>query len=1511
MAGGDVPQDPARGASGTPPATTPPGAAPSGTGDARREGGPAVAAPPTASGSPPDAAPPAGAPAVAPRRRAWHLALALLALPPLLLAAVALTVWGAWRSLHTEDGTRWWLRQAEARLPGVTLGGSRGALLGADSEFALEAATLRFGRTTVRLDGLRLAGLQVDTWQWPPPHARIHARLLAARRVDVELSPEPAAAPSRRAPPSTLRLPVQARIEQLELGRLAVPGVAAPFEALVARRLEAGDALRVGSLSGRWNGLQAEGDAQIGADAPLPLTARLALRSSPGTAAGGAVLPGWAHELSLLMQAQGPLARFDARATLAMQDQRLDATAQVTPFDPLPLARLDADFARLDLARALAPLTALAPTTELSGRATLRLDREQPLAVQLHARNERPARWDRRGLPLREIDVDATGRGTSWRIGRAELELAADERTPAGRLQASGEVDGAAVRAQLRLEQLLLQGLDERAPPLRLSGPIDLRYAAPAAGAAAGTASAPAPAASAPAAPPSPAIGRLELDARLEGGLVGRAREGVPVPLRDAVRVALRGRADADEAVIETLSAQAGPSRLEGRASARREGARWGTRADLSLTGFDLSQWLPGEPGAAWRRARNALNGHVTFDARLPAAFNGVPALLAALDGRLEAQLADSALAGQPLTLALKAQAGAGRLSADGEARAGDNVAGLVLALRAPRPADRHGPAAAADDERLQLRLDAPALEGLRPLAEALGLGPLGGRARLDASAEGSLGARLFGGTAGELRTRGHARLDTLRAGTLALREAEADWNATLPPDAAGAAQSDALARAALEAHARAADVELPGTRLPELTLEAGGTLAAHRARLHALLQPRAPAGGEAPAPAPLDFEAALQGAWQAGQGGAPNAWQATLERIGLRPVQSGGSAGGGTKGTAPAAANDAASSRPRPGDAGLPLFVAQGLELQLRHAPELLEARLQPGQAEVLGVALSWSEARWERRGDTPPQLALQAEVQPVAVAPLLQRLQPEFGWAGDLRIGARARVDSGAAVTARVEIARTGGDLQVSEFGSVQSLGLSDARLALEADQGRWQLTQLIAGANLGRVEGRQALRTDPRALWPSSDAAIEGQLQVQVDNLATWGAWVPAGWRLGGQLDAALRIAGQLGAPQLIGEAHGRDLALRNALEGVALKEGGFDARFDGSGAQLLRLRFAAGEGELVASGDARLGAEPQARLELSATRATVLGRVDRRVVASGAATLRMEGDKIAVDGDFRADSGRVDISRADAPSLGDDVTVRHAGDADEQDALEAAEARRTARAVDLRLKVDLGPRFRLRGRGIDTRLTGALTLTTPNGLLAAHGEIRTDDGTYEAYGQKLDIERGVITFVGAVDNPRLDIEAIRANSDVRVGVRVSGNVLSPRIALFSDPEMPATEKLALLVTGRSYDSLAGDDALLLQRAALALLAGEGGGNGRDPAGLLRLDELSVRQSEGAVRDTIVTLGKQVSDRVYVGYERGLNATAGNWQLIYRIAQRFTLRAQSGEDSAVDFVWLFRWN
>jgi len=57
--------------------------------------------------------------------------------------------------------------------------------------------------------------------------------------------------------------------------------------------------------------------------------------------------------------------------------------------------------------------------------------------------------------------------------------------------------------------------------------------------------------------------------------------------------------------------------------------------------------------------------------------------------------------------------------------------------------------------------------------------------------------------------------------------------------------------------------------------------------------------------------------------------------------------------------------------------------------------------------------------------------------------------------------------------------------------------------------------------------------------------------------------------------------------------------------------------------------------------------------------------------------------------------------------------------------------------------------------------------------------------------------------------------------------------------------------------------------------------------------------------------VNVGKQVSKFWYVGYERNLNATGGSWQLIYRLGQRLTLRAQAGQDNALDLIRSWRWD
>jgi translocation and assembly module TamB len=561
-------------------------------------------------------------------------------------------------------------------------------------------------------------------------------------------------------------------------------------------------------------------------------------------------------------------------------------------------------------------------------------------------------------------------------------------------------------------------------------------------------------------------------------------------------------------------------------------------------------------------------------------------------------------------------------------------------------------------------------------------------------------------------------------------------------------------------------------------------------------------------------------------------------------------------------------------------------------------------------GAALRWSEARWDAEGQ---RFELRSELEPLRMAPLLARVQPDIGWAGDLTLAGRIDVRAAERFDADVVLARSGGDLHIADVtGEVQTLGISELRLAFSAHDGVWQFAQGVAGRQLGEMAGAQVVRTTAQARWPGNDAQLQGVLQMRVANLQAWGTWVPPGWRLGGRLRVSAALGGRFGAPELRGDLEGHELTVRNLLQGVSLSDGQLAASLEGTVARVQTFSFKGGDGRLQLTGDATLGESPTVRLHLSTERFRVLGRIDRRLVTSGNADMTLTRDTLKLDGRFEIDEGLIDFSGGNAPALDGDVTVARPGVAASAPRDERATViPETVRNAQVNLAIALGERLQIKGRGLDASLRGDLRLSTPGGKLTVNGNVRTAKGTYAAYAQKLIIERGDLTFTGTADNPRMDVLALRPNLDVRVGVAVTGTLSNPRVKLYSEPDMGEMDKLSWLVLGRASEGLGRNDTALLQRAALALLAGEGGGPTDQLLGQLGLTDFSVSQkSEGEVRETIVSLGRQLSQRWYVGYERSVNATTGTWQLVYRIAQRFTLRAQSGVENSLDFIWSWRW-
>jgi translocation and assembly module TamB len=516
--------------------------------------------------------------------------------------------------------------------------------------------------------------------------------------------------------------------------------------------------------------------------------------------------------------------------------------------------------------------------------------------------------------------------------------------------------------------------------------------------------------------------------------------------------------------------------------------------------------------------------------------------------------------------------------------------------------------------------------------------------------------------------------------------------------------------------------------------------------------------------------------------------------------------------------------------------------------------------------------------------------------------------------------------------QLQRRSGDLSVQTDGafdenttSTQRLqtGIREARLNIDTQGStvqarlRWDTERLgLATADLSTTlsppgAGESAWH------WPAQ-APLRGSIQANLPQVGVWSALAPPGWRVRGSLSADLTLAGTRAAPLLNGKLNADDLALRSLVNGISFSRGQLRATLAGERITIDRFYLQGrggvdNGGTLLASGttewrnvvvDGTERRQPYINLQATATRLRVSTRPDRRLTLSGELQAELAGPALKLRGQLTADEALFILPDETTPTLGDDVVVRGT-----EIPLEDPNAFRVQ--PDVLVDLDLGNNFEVRGQGLQTRLTGNINLRstpaqpTPRVL----GEVRTVRGTYRAYGQALNIETGVLRFTGPYDNPTLDITAVRPNTTQRVGVIISGTAQVPRVRLFSDPELPDSEKLAWLVLGRPASG-AGAEAAVLQQAALALLARSGGRLDGGLAGALGLDELSFAGSstnaDGSTASAALTLGKRLSNRLYLSYESSLAGAMGTVSMFYDLSRRVTVRARAGEENAIDLIF-----
>ena len=394
--------------------------------------------------------------------------------------------------------------------------------------------------------------------------------------------------------------------------------------------------------------------------------------------------------------------------------------------------------------------------------------------------------------------------------------------------------------------------------------------------------------------------------------------------------------------------------------------------------------------------------------------------------------------------------------------------------------------------------------------------------------------------------------------------------------------------------------------------------------------------------------------------------------------------------------------------------------------------ARLDP-------MALTWGPSNWLLQGPSPGRPRIQAEAGGWTAPSAGQTLQTHGAlnwsdlpaswaqaWLGtdllnDITLQGQAQWRVDQDLNANVTAERSQGDLRIktdSTSGQSTAAGLRQAKVLV-----RMQNEQLTAelnwdSAQMGQAKAQlqsQLSRTSNGWQW-AEQAPLSGSVQASLPQIGAWSVLAPPGWRVQGTLDADLTLGGTRSQPQWQGRLQADQLAARSAVQGIEFSQGQMQASLQGQTLVLERLSLrgaGAQGGELQGRGQVQFnsgskspassGTNPlrtaDLDLQIHAKNLRVSNRADRRLSVSGDVTARMSQGQLQLRGGLKADQALFVLPDNSTPSLGDDVVVRGT-----EFPIERGSAVRVV--PDVRVALDLGDAFELRGQGLQTRLAGQL-------------------------------------------------------------------------------------------------------------------------------------------------------------------------------------------------------------
>lgn len=520
-------------------------------------------------------------------------------------------------------------------------------------------------------------------------------------------------------------------------------------------------------------------------------------------------------------------------------------------------------------------------------------------------------------------------------------------------------------------------------------------------------------------------------------------------------------------------------------------------------------------------------------------------------------------------------------------------------------------------------------------------------------------------------------------------------------------------------------------------------------------------------------------------------------------------------------------------------------------------------------------------------PEPKLRYHLKQFPIDSLAAFLPKDFAWQGKLNADIQLDLpDSGPKGVVAVDA--SGGTLRVKDKDQWLDFPYDTLKLETTLNPKRIDTQLNFRGGKLGELLVQAQINPLPK------NKPISGNFSLTGLDLAVARPFVPMVEKLNGKLNGSGRISGGLLAPQVNGnvnlvggEVSGPELPI--SLEGLNVQ-----ALIAGESVQLNGAWRSGKAGQGSFKGQIDWGQALVVDLNLQGSQLPVT--VEPYAVLEVAPDLKisLKHDKLAIAGKVRIPRGDITV-RELPPStvkVSDDTVIVGS----------QTEEGKPPMAMAMDIDVAVGEdQLNFSGFGLTAKVQGHVHI---GDNLDTRGELWLNDGRYRAYGQRLDVRRARLLFAGPLDQPYLDIEAIRKTDNVVAGIRLSGSAEQPTTQIFSEPAMSQEQALSYLVLGRPL-STTGEDNNMLAQAALGLGLMGSAGVTSDLANKLGIRDFDL-DTQGSGNNTAVVASGKITEKLSLRYGVGVFEPASTIALRYLLSKKVYLEVASGVASSLDIFY-----